>query len=211
MKTREIGITTQKTIKIKLESDTEIGEVVVTGYGVVQRREDLVGSAYQVSSKKLELMPVSRVDNLLDGMVPGMQVSKGFNNSDESMRARLTVRIRGDASLSASNEPLWVVDGAPIYTGGITGLSIGTEYTISPLSFMNPNDIESITVLKDASTTALYGADGANGVILITTKKGRMEKTNINVSFKYGIAFANESTRYTVSYTHLTLPTNSRV
>ena len=196
MKTREIGITTQKTIKIKLESDTEIGEVVVTGYGVVQRREDLVGSAYQVSSKKLELMPVSRVDNLLDGMVPGMQVSKGFNNSDESMRARLTVRIRGDASLSASNEPLWVVDGAPIYTGGITGLSIGTEYTISPLSFMNPNDIESITVLKDASTTALYGADGANGVILITTKKGRMEKTNINVSFKYGIAFANESTRY---------------
>ena len=169
MKTREIGITTQKTIKIKLESDTEIGEVVVTGYGVVQRREDLVGSAYQVSSKKLELMPVSRVDNLLDGMVPGMQVSKGFNNNDESMRARLTVRIRGDASLSASNEPLWVVDGAPIYTGGITGLSIGTEYTISPLSFMNPNDIESITVLKDASTTALYGADGANGVILITT------------------------------------------
>lgn len=196
MKSRDIGVTTQKTLKIKLESDTEIGEVVVTGYGVVQRREDLVGSAYQVSSKKLELMPVSRVDNLLDGMVPGMQVSKGFNNSDESMRARLTVRIRGDASLSASNEPLWVVDGAPIYTGGITGLSIGTEYTISPLSFMNPNDIESITVLKDASTTALYGADGANGVILITTKKGRAEKTSINVSFKYGIAFANESTRY---------------
>ncbi len=196
MKSREIGITTQNSLKIKLEPDTEIGEVVVTGYGVVQRRENLVGSAYQVNAKKLELMPVSRVDNLLDGMVPGMQVSKGFNNSDESMRARLTVRIRGDASLSASNEPLWVVDGAPIYTGGITGLSIGTEYTISPLSFMNPNDIESITVLKDASTTALYGADGANGVILITTKKGRAEKTNINVSFKYGIAFANESTRY---------------
>ena len=109
MKSREIGITTQNSLKIKLEPDTEIGEVVVTGYGVVQRRENLVGSAYQVNAKKLELMPVSRVDNLLDGMVPGMQVSKGFNNSDESMRARLTVRIRGDASLSASNEPLWVV------------------------------------------------------------------------------------------------------
>lgn len=195
---REINVTTQNTFKIKLDPNTEIGEVVVTGYGVVQRREDLVGSAYQVSSKKLELMPVSRVDNLLDGMVPGMQVSKGFNNNDESMRARLTVRIRGDASLNASNEPLWVVDGAPIYTGGITGLSIGTEYTISPLSFMNPNDIESITVLKDASTTALYGADGANGVILITTKRGKEEKTSINVSFKYGIAFANESTRFKV-------------
>ena len=198
MKTRDIGILEQTSIKVRLQPDTEIDEVVVTGYGVVQRREDLVGSAYQVTAKKLELMPVASVDKMLDGLVPGMTVTSGFNNNDESMRARMTVRIRGDASLNAANNPLWVVDGAPIYTGDINGMTIGTSYTVAPLSFLNPNDIESITVLKDASTTALYGADGANGVILITTKSGQAGKTSVNASVKYGIAFANESTRFKV-------------
>ena len=198
MKTRDIGILEQTSIKVRLQPDTEIDEVVVTGYGVVQRREDLVGSAYQVTAKKLELMPVASVDKMLDGLVPGMTVTSGFNNNDESMRARMTVRIRGDASLNTANNPLWVVDGAPIYTGDINGMTIGTSYTVAPLSFLNPNDIESITVLKDASTTALYGADGANGVILITTKSGQAGKTSVNASVKYGIAFANESTRFKV-------------
>lgn len=198
MKSREVGVTTQNTLTITLEPDTEIGEVVVTGYGVVQRREDLVGSAYQISSKKLELMPVRRVDNMLDGMVPGLQVTQGINGNEEAFRTRLRVRVRGDASLDASSEPLWIIDGAPVYTGDRNGQVTGTLYTVSPLSFINPTDIESITVLKDASTAALYGADGANGVILITTKQGKSEETRVNIGIKYGVSFPNESTRFKV-------------
>ena len=185
MKSREVGVTTQNTLTITLEPDTEIGEVVVTGYGVVQRREDLVGSAYQISSKKLELMPVRRVDNMLDGMVPGLQVTQGINGNEEAFRTRLRVRVRGDASLDASSEPLWIIDGAPVYTGDRNGQVTGTLYTVSPLSFINPTDIESITVLKDASTAALYGADGANGVILITTKQGKSEETRVTEAERF--------------------------
>ena len=198
MKTRDISILNQTLLNIRLEPDTEIDEVIVTGYGVVQRREDLVGSAYQISSKKLELMPVRRVDNMLDGMVPGLQVTQGINNNEEAFRTRLRVRVRGDASLDASSEPLWVIDGAPVYTGDRNNQISGTMNNITPLSFINPNDIESITVLKDASTAALYGADGANGVILITTKQGKSGDTRINIGIKYGVAFPNESTRFKV-------------
>lgn len=88
--------------------------------------------------------------------------------------------------------------GAPVYTGDRNGQVTGTLYTVSPLSFINPTDIESITVLKDASTAALYGADGANGVILITTKQGKSEETRVNIGIKYGVSFPNESTRFKV-------------
>lgn len=102
--------------------------------------------------------------------------------------------MRGEASLNASNEPLWVVDGTPMYTGDRTNLMPGTSYTVSPLSFLNPEDIASVTVLKDATATSIYGADGANGVILVTTKKGRQGKMRITVNTQYGIAHIDEST-----------------
>lgn len=107
---------------------------------------------------------------MLDGLIPGVKIDPNTDSPDNT-RARYNVRVRGDASLSASNEPLWVVDGTPIYTGEHTNLIPGMSTTISPLSFINPDDIESITVLKDATATSIYGANGANGVILITTKK----------------------------------------
>ena len=111
-------------------------------------------------------------------------------------RTRYETRIRGESSLSASSEPIWIVDGMRLYTGGTTNIMPGMSYTVSPLSFLNPDDIESITVLKDADQTALYGADGGNGVIIVTTKSGRRSsplRANLNVSF--GVAAPDYSTR----------------
>lgn len=194
MKPREIGITTQKTIQIKLEPDTEIDEVVVTGYGVIQRRSDLAGSAYEVKAEDIKMLPAKRIDNLLEGQVPGLVVLPNID-SPGAPRSRLNIRIRGDASLSASNEPLWIIDGVPIYTGGTTNQVSGMSYSVTPLAGINPDDIESMTVLKDASTTALYGADGSNGVILVTTKRGQAGKTRFNASMRYGISAIDQSTR----------------
>lgn len=191
-------IGTNNVINVKMLSDTQIESVVVTGYGVVQRKEDLTGSAFAVTADKLELMPASRADNLLDGLVPGLRISAGAIGNDENIRSRLSIRIRGDESLSASSDPLWIIDGAPFYTGNRTGQTVGTSYTVSPMGLINPEDIESITVLKDASTTALYGADGANGVVLITTKQGSQEKMRLNASVRFGVTYANESTRFKV-------------
>jgi TonB-dependent SusC/RagA subfamily outer membrane receptor len=135
-------------------------------------------------------MPAARIDNMLAGLVPGVSIEQG----SDATRVRYTTRIRGDASLSASSEPLWIVDGVPIYTGDKTTVS-GTNATVSPLSFINPEDIESMTVLKDAATTALYGADGANGVILVTTKQGRSQKTRLTASLRYGVSSLDDRTR----------------
>src|SRR5690606_18476225 len=122
-----------------------------------------------------------------------------FNNDQaNSTRPRMSLRIRGEASLSASNEPLWIVDGIRVYTGGVTNMIPGMSTSVSPLSYLNPDDIESITVLKDANMASIYGADGANGVILITTKQGRKSVPSLNVTSRYGVSAINESTRFKV-------------
>lgn len=166
------------------------GAVVSVGYGLVQDREDLVGSAFQVTKEQIEFRPADRIDNLLAGLVPGMNVIESTTNG----RPNVKIRIRGDGSLSASNEPLWIIDGVPVYTGTKTNSVTGTSSTVSPLSYMNPDDIESITVLKDASTTALYGADGSNGVILVTTRGAKDGKTTFNASVRYGMSNVDRST-----------------
>ena len=167
--------------------------VVIGAYGTAQKRSDLVGSAYQVNADQLKGLPQQRLDVMLDGLIPGVRIDP--NTTDPgSPRTRYEVRVRGEASLNASNEPLWVVDGTPMYTGDRTNLMPGTSYTVSPLSFLNPEDIASVTVLKDATATSIYGADGANGVILVTTKKGRQGKMRITVNTQYGIAHIDEST-----------------
>lgn len=166
------------------------GAMVSVGYGLVQDREDLVGSAFQVTKEQIEFRPADRIDNLLAGLVPGMNVIESTTNG----RPNVKIRIRGDGSLSASNEPLWIIDGVPVYTGTKTNSVTGTSSTVSPLSYMNPDDIESITVLKDASTTALYGADGSNGVILVTTRGAKDGKTTFNASVRYGMSNVDRST-----------------
>ncbi|WP_050809652.1 TonB-dependent receptor plug domain-containing protein [Ochrovirga pacifica] len=172
--TQEITVTKSQKITITLKEDIEsLDEVIITSnYGTVQKKSDLVSSAYQVNAEEIVNLPQQRVDKILEGIVPGVEIN-AQSNSPTSSRPRYSVTIRGEASLTASNQPLWIVDGIQIATGGTTNLISGIQTSVSPLSFLNPNDIESITVLKDASATTIYGADGANGVILITTKKGK--------------------------------------
>ncbi|MEG2061556.1 MAG: TonB-dependent receptor plug domain-containing protein, partial [Alistipes sp.] len=200
MKSRAVVVSRSKrTADVQMQANTDIEEVIVQGYGRIQKREDLVGSAFQVNAKDLQFKPITRIDNILDGMVPGMSIQPN-TDAPSSTRTRYNTRIRGEASLSASNEPLWIVDGVPIYTGNGTNTIPGMSYSVSPLSFINPDDIESLTVLKDASEVSIYGADGANGVILVTTKNGKLNagKTTVNATFRYGIASVDESTRFKV-------------
>jgi len=195
MKPLTKNVTSTVVMKFKMEEDSKtIKDVVIVGaYGTVQKRSDLVGSAYQVGSKELENLPKGRLDTMLDGLIPGVKIDINSDSPDHS-RPRFNVRVRGEGSLSASSEPLWVVDGVPMFTGGTTNQMPGQNYSISPLSYLNPDDIESVTVLKDATATSIYGADGGNGVILVTTKKGREGKTNVSVNVEYGIAKIDRST-----------------
>lgn len=142
----------------------EIEEVMVVAYGTV-KKESFTGSADLISSKKLEKRPVSNITKSLDGLTTGVMTTSGSGQPGSGS----TIRIRGFGSLNASNDPLIVVDGMP-YTG--------------TMSSLNPADIESITVLKDASAGALYGARGANGVVMVTTKSGKMGSESMRVNFK---------------------------
>jgi len=154
------------TVNVKLTPDAKtLNEVVVVGYGV-QRKSDLTGSVSNVSSKDFNQGVVNSPEQLINGKVSGVQIV----NSGGSPSAGSTIRIRGGASLNASNDPLIVLDGVPMEVGGsVSGSS-------NFLSLINPNDIESMTILKDASSTAIYGSRASNGVIIITTKKGTNSK-----------------------------------
>ncbi len=191
--TQRVTTTAEQTVRMQEDSKIIKDVVIVGAYGTMQKRSDLVGSAYQVGSKELENLPKGRLDTMLDGLMPGVKIDINSDSPDNS-RPRFNVRVRGEGSLSASSEPLWVIDGVPMFTGGTTNLMPGQNYTVSPLSFLNPDDIESITVLKDATATSIYGADGGNGVVLVTTKKGREGKTNVSVNVEYGIANIDRST-----------------
>lgn len=197
METKEIVVDGPRTLDVTLAFDNQLDEAVIVGaYGTRQRKEDLVGSVFQVNSEALKDKPVARVDNLLEGMVPGLSIDANTDDAGTT-RTRLNTRIRGDASLSASNEPLWIIDGVVQYTGSSTGIMPGMSYSISPLSYIDPSDIESITVLKDADQVSIYGANGANGVILVTTKSG-MKNTpmRINATVKFGISQPDYSTQF---------------
>lgn len=191
-KDQVIAVTpSQKTLRVVMVNDGELEAAVINaGYGVIQKKENLTGSAFEVGHDDLRLKPSNRLDDLLIGQVPGLNVIE----DNSTGRPTIKIRIRGDGSLSASSEPLWIIDGVPVYTGTRTNSVTGTSYTVSPLSYMNTDDIESMTVLKDASTTALYGADGANGVILVTTRNAKEGETSYNASVKYGLSNINRST-----------------
>jgi len=197
MKDYETQVTQAGVVNVVMKNDNTIEEAVISaGYGLAQKRSDMTGSAFQVESKQLSTLPAARVDNILAGMVPGLSIEE---TSTTAARTRYTIRVRGDASLSANSEPLWIVDGVPVYTGATNGSGAatvtGTSYSVSPLSFINPDDIESITVLKDAATTSIYGADGANGVILVTTKQSAGDgNLRVTASAKYGISAVDRST-----------------
>lgn len=174
-------------LNVTLEQDMrQLESVIITGYGGSERRENQVGSASVVTSKQMERKPVDRIDRMLEGLVPGLRFDVQ-DDDQSSPRPRYQTRIRGQASFLASNEPLWIIDGVPVYTGGNTNSIPGVDVSISPLSYINPNDIQSVTVLKDATATSIYGANGANGVVLISTKNGSNSKDRITYNFRSGI------------------------
>jgi iron complex outermembrane receptor protein len=159
--TREVSATEVEGFPIIMNEDaTQIGEVVVIGYGTV-RKDDLTGSVATVKVSELNRGAVTSTQGLLQGKAPGLHILPG----DGGPGSGSTIRIRGGSSLSASNDPLIVIDGLPVWNDGVPGVS-------NLLATLNPNDIESFSILKDASSTAIYGSRASNGVIMITTKKG---------------------------------------
>jgi iron complex outermembrane receptor protein len=172
-KSQTVKIPANGKVTVKLVSDAlMLQETVVIGYGV-QRKSDLTGSVSNVSSKDFNQGVVSSPEQLINGKVSGLQIVNGGGSPSASS----TIRIRGGASLNASNDPLIVLDGVPMEVGG----SVSGSGNF--LSLINPNDIESMTILKDASSTAIYGSRASNGVIIITTKKGtESSRPKINFS-----------------------------
>ncbi|MFA9186757.1 SusC/RagA family TonB-linked outer membrane protein [Flavobacterium magnesitis] len=170
MKTIEIKVSNQTNVNFKLEEEgNNLQEVVVVGYGV-QKKRDVTGALVSVSSEDIASRPVNNAVEAMQGKAAGIDIS-----SNERPGQVGTIRIRGNRSITGSNSPLYVVDGIPLNSGGI--------------DFINPVDIESIDVLKDASATAIFGSRGANGVIIVTTKKGKSGKFTLN----YDTAVTTES------------------
>ena len=183
--TAETRLVNQEPLYISLvEATNVLDQVVIQGYGKTSRRLS-TGNIIRVSAKEIEKQPVANPLLALQGRVPGLVVTQ--NNGYAS--APVNVAIRGISSLTMNSEPLYIVDGVPVSIRGEKGILFGNSFTggQSPLFNINPRDIESIEVLKDADATAIYGSRGTNGVILITTKKGTPGRTNFTVQATQGI------------------------
>ncbi|GGZ14511.1 SusC/RagA family TonB-linked outer membrane protein [Echinicola pacifica] len=169
---KSVVVGNQSIINVSLESDTkQLDEVVVVGYGT-QRKADLTGSVGSVDRDDFNVGQVTNPEQLIAGKVAGVQVTPNGGAPGSGGR----IRIRGGASLNASNDPLIVIDGVPLDNSKTSG-------TANPLNFLNPNDIETFDILKDASATAIYGSRASNGVVLITTRKGKEgQAMKVNVS-----------------------------
>ena len=166
MKTQTVSVKGKDNVKVVLEDDdTSLNEIVVIGYGTV-RKKDLTGSVTSVSSKQIANIPVSNVSEALTGKMAGVNITTTEGSPD----ADIKIRVRGGGSLSQDNSPLYIVDGFPV----------------SSISDIAPSEIQSIDVLKDASSTAIYGARGANGVIIVTTKSGEEGKTQVSLNASIG-------------------------
>ena len=170
-------------IVLKEDANT-LDEVVVTGYGDF-KKATYTGSASVLTTEKLEALPVVSVGQMIESNIPGISVVAGTSSQPG---AKTTLRVRGVASMNASTEPLYVLDGVPIPSYDLSNFTSMSEAGgMGFIETLNPADIESITVLKDAASASLYGAKGANGVVLITTKKGKEGKLRVNMAAKYGI------------------------
>lgn len=182
MKTQEIPVNRRTVINVTLETESlNLGELIVVGYGTESKRL-VSGSLGVVSDAQIRDVPLKTIDGVLQGRSAGVQISQNSGTPG----AANTVRIRGNSSVSAGNQPLYVIDGIPMITGNFQQVGFSGQ-GINALSDINPNDIESITVLKDASAAAIYGARATNGVILITTRRGAKQKTNINFNATTGM------------------------
>ena len=189
--TKKVDITTASNVTVALANTAaNLTDVVVIGYGTA-RKKDLTGAVSSIKSKDFNQGVIAAPDQLLQGKVSGLEIT---NNSGQP-GAATTIKIRGNNSIRASNNPLYVIDGVPLdgrtakpgLNFGGSGLDFGNTPESNPLLYINPNDIAQIDVLKDASSTAIYGSRGANGIIVITTKRGTSSGTKIEFGAKFGV------------------------
>ena len=177
---QEIKVTSAKTIKVEMAPDNNLmDEVVITGYGTF-KKSAYAGSAASVKGETLKDVPAISFKDLLQGNAPGVQ----FTSSSGQPGASSSLRIRGMGSFNASNSPLYVIDGVPMRSGTINTMS--SDAGLDIMSTINSSDIESVTVIKDAAAASLYGSRAANGVVLITTKKGKAGKPSISLKADWG-------------------------
>ena len=189
-KTQQVTVENQTSITIKMQPDlAKLDEIVVIGYGTTTRRTS-TGSVVKITSEDIAKQPITNILQTLQGRTPGVYVSQtsGYAGSD------MNISIRGRNFIDGSNLPLYIVDGVPYIGDDIKqqtqndNVIRGAQKSTSPLNIINPNDIESIEILKDADATAIYGSRGANGVVLITTKKGKSGKTEFTVTTNSGVS-----------------------
>ncbi|TXK46106.1 TonB-dependent receptor [Pontibacter qinzhouensis] len=180
--TQEVQINNRTSIPVVLATDSKaLGEVVVVGYGT-QRKSDITGAVTAISEEDFVQGQITTPEQLISGKVAGVQITSNGGAPGAGSR----IRIRGGASLNANNEPLIVIDGVPLDNSTVSG-------TANPLSFLNPNDIETFNILKDASATAIYGSRASNGVIIITTKKGQSgQKMKLNFSTMHTLSVVGD-------------------
>jgi TonB-linked SusC/RagA family outer membrane protein len=182
-RTQETKVESRTIMNVSLVvSESALKEVVVVGYGT-QKRQDIVGSISTISGSDLTRVPTTSVAEAMQGMASGLFVS----NSSGHPGSTPEIKIRGKNSINLNTSPLWIIDGMPMQTGSLD-LAIGGVKPVSPLAMLNPNDIESMEVLKDASATAIYGNRGSNGVIIVTTKSNKGKQTGISLNYDGGIS-----------------------
>lgn len=186
--TKEIKLSGQHVVDVVLDTDSKtLDDVIVVAYGTA-RKSTFTGSASNLSASAIKDVPTTSFENALSGRIPGLKITQGSGQAGSTS----SIRIRGTGSMNASNEPLYVIDGVPVTSGDASQLSYVSSNVMNSL---NPNDIENITVLKDAAASSLYGSRAANGVILITTKRGKAGKAKVNLKMNVGFtpAFATKN------------------
>jgi TonB-dependent starch-binding outer membrane protein SusC len=178
--TQRVVLTASNNYLVVMEAGVALEDVVVIGYGTATRQE-LTGSVSRVDADAISRLPVTGLDQALQGQAAGVQVTTSSGTPGSSV----TVRVRGTSSISSSSEPLYVIDGVPINVGSYSQIGFGNQ-TTNALADLNPADIESMEILKDAAAAAIYGSRASNGVVLITTKRGKQQKTQISLNTYYG-------------------------
>ncbi len=184
--TQEIAVNGKAVVNVAMQQDAlRLDDVLVVAYGTV-KREAKTGSVTTVTGDAISEAPVSSVDKMLAGKMAGVQITSSTGQPGASS----DIRVRGTSSINAGNNPLWVVDGIPVMSGNQTYFT----NTGNAIATINPNDIESITVLKDAAAASVYGSRAANGVILVTTKSGKQGKAKFSARAKFGVSqLANDN------------------
>ncbi|HEX8428619.1 TonB-dependent receptor [Hymenobacter sp.] len=191
-----VGYTTQNvvvgdrtTVAVTLKEDAvALSEAVVIGYGS-QAKSEVTGAVTQISGNAVQNVPTVSFEQAIQGRTPGVQINQGSGK----LGAGVQIRVRGASSVTASNQPLYVIDGIPV-TSNDAGVAFGE--TSNPLADINPNDIESISILKDAASSAIYGSRASNGVILVTTRKGKQGQTRVNVGAYWGTSKATRTRKF---------------